>query len=146
MQRVLVGLDDVFARMAGVSMNRMWILLLAVVLAGCSTPRFRYLGLPDERTYPASRYAPDPDVRAKNYYLITEVMTVDREEYDKAKRRGGLKYEQSDAGYMYFSIETRIQVERVAGVKEWVTLLERRKTPFDEAAAREDLMRSDRIR
>jgi hypothetical protein len=126
-------------------MSRTWILLLAVSLAGCAGPRFHYLGLPDARTYPASRYSPDPDIRAKDYYQITEVMTVDREEYMKARKRG-VKYEQAHAGHMYFCIESRVQVERVSGMKEWVTVLERRKTPIDEAEARRDLMRSNRIR
>jgi len=126
-------------------MIRKWLILLVVVLAGCAGPRFRYLGIPDGRTYPASRYRPDPDVRAKGYYQITEVMTVDREEYEKARKRG-VKYEQSHGGFLYFAIETRIHVERISGIKEWVTVLERRKTPIDEAEARQDLMRSERIR
>jgi len=119
--------------------------LLAVVLAGCAGPRFRYLGIPDARTYPASRYTPDPDIRAKDYYLITEVMTVDREEYLKARKRG-VKYEQLHGQHMYFCIESQVQVERVSGVKEWVTVLERRKIPVDEAEARRDLLRGERVR
>ncbi|HNR99173.1 MAG TPA: hypothetical protein PKX48_06605 [Planctomycetota bacterium] len=105
---------------------------VALSVAGCAAPALMtpegYLGLADEDEYPEGRGALAAHVAEAGYYAVSEVETVPYEDYAAAAAEGRVKYEVAADPYIYYSVEADLDLAPTPKVREWVKILERKKT------------------
>ncbi len=102
------------------------------IIPGCASPTYLtptgYLGLADDVEYPDEGSVLVADVAAAGYYAVSETENVAWEEYLAAKASGLVKYEAEDGNAVYYCLETHIDLAPAPNVREWVRVLERRRT------------------
>lgn len=105
---------------------------VALVVAGCASPAYLtpegYLGLADDDEYPEGRGALVAHVADKGYYAVSEVEIVPYEDYAAAAADGRVKYEAAAGPVIYYSVEADLDLAPTPNVREWVRILERKKT------------------
>jgi hypothetical protein len=102
-------------------------------LAGCASPAyvtpFGYLGLADDDEYPEGVARLVPEVAAAGYYAVTKAEDTSYGEFLAARREGIVRYEAEAGGRtIYYSIATHVDLAPAPNVREWVLILERKKT------------------
>ncbi len=105
---------------------------VALVVAGCAAPAHMtpegYLGLADDDEYPEGRGALAAHVAEAGYYAVSEVEIAPYEDYAAAAAEGRVKYEAAAGPVIYYSVEADLDLAPTPNVREWVRILERKKT------------------
>ncbi len=114
----------------GSKMKRVIIPICLIIFIGCSGSKYLtetgYLGIPNQERYPGKS---EPISVARNkYFEISEVQLVPFEDYLRYKSTKHVKFVARHGDNIYFCTEFEVDLEIEPGVREWVILLERKKT------------------
>jgi hypothetical protein len=112
------------------------IILVVALVFVCScrhaTParvsEFRYLGIPADEEYPHTSFRLDNRVPHK-YWRVSRLSHVSASSYQQDRERGNILFAQEHGGIQYYATESTFDYEQQNGVREWVTLLQRKAYP-----------------
>jgi len=105
-------------------------LLCLAFLSGCAGSRYLtvtgYLGIPNQEQHPGK--AQPISILRGRYYGISKVELVPYDDYLWYKTRSRIRFEAWDGRTIYFSIEANVDFEIEPGGRDYVIVLERKRT------------------
>ena len=97
-------------------------------MAAPGVSEFRYLGIPDSEEYPNTSFRLESRVPEK-YYRVSRLTHVSESDFQRDLKQGKLLFPEKREGTEYYATEVSAHVEQQAGVREWVTILQRKAYP-----------------
>jgi len=94
-----------------------------------SKSEWLYLGIPVDEEHPDTKFRLDSYVPQGKYWRVSRLRHVTKDQYERDIASGHMLFRDQHSGTQFYATELRGDFSRIGGIREWVTILERKAFP-----------------